>query len=240
MKITGIIPARYASTRLPGKPLIEIDGKPMIQRVYEQAVKAEKLQELIVATDDQRIYDCVKSFGGHVQMTATDHKNGTERIAEIAAKSKSDAFINIQGDEPYIAPEQINQIAELLEKGADIATLAKKIDAANEIADANTVKMVRGISGHALYFSRSPIPFYRNNPKTKSYWQHIGIYGFGKGILEKLVKLPPSPLEQAESLEQLRWLENGYQIQTAETHLLNISVDTEADLQALEKHLNSK
>lgn len=240
MKISGIIPARYASSRFPGKPLADIKGKPMIQWVYEQASKSKLLSEVIVATDDQRIFDCVKSFGGNVEMTAKNHRNGTERIAEVATRSNSDAFINVQGDEPFIAPEQIDQIAALLNKGAKIATLVKKMEIESDIQNSNTVKVARTLSGDALYFSRFPIPFNRNIKKESCYWQHIGIYGFGKGVLEQLVKLAPTPLEQSESLEQLRWLENGYTIQTAETDLHNISVDTHADLQALEKHLNNK
>ena len=240
MKISGIIPARYASSRFPGKPLANIKGKPMIQWVYEQASKAKLLSEVIVATDNQRIFDCVKSFGGKVEMTAESHRNGTERIAEVAARSNSDAFINIQGDEPFIAPEQIDQIAELLNNGAKIATLVKNLEEETDIQNPNTVKVARALSGEALYFSRFPIPFNRNIANKTNYWQHIGIYGFGKGVLEQLVKLAPTPLEQSESLEQLRWLENGYAIQTAETDLHNISVDTKADLQALEKHLKSE
>ncbi|MEX0813388.1 MAG: 3-deoxy-manno-octulosonate cytidylyltransferase [Chitinophagales bacterium] len=237
MNITGIIPARYASSRLPGKPLLKIAGKPMIQWVYEQASKAKKLDRVIVATDDQRIMDCVKGFGGSVVMTSAEHKNGTERIAEVAQKSESDAFINIQGDEPFIAPEQIDQIAALLESGAEIATLVKQISAQEEIQDTNTVKVVRSLSGKALYFSRHPIPFYRNSSGEKVFWQHIGIYGFNKAVLAQLVQLPVSPLEKAESLEQLRWLENGYEIYTTVTNISNISIDTELDLLQAQKLL---
>lgn len=235
MKISGIIPARYDSSRLPGKPLMLISGKPMIQRVYEQVIKAKKVHEVVVATDDLRIYDCVLAFGGKVEMTSNKHRNGTERIAEVAAKSKSDAFINIQGDEPFIAPEQIDAIADLLEAGAEIATLTRRLKDPKAISDPNTVKMVRDISGKALYFSRYPIPFNRNENAATVYWQHIGIYGFAKNILEELVKLPASILEQTESLEQLRWLENGYSIHTTETELENISIDTAADLIQVEQ-----
>lgn len=238
MKITGIIPARYASTRLPGKPLLKIAGKPIIQWVYEQASKAEKLKNLVVATDDERILDTVIAFGGKAVLTSSEHSNGTERIAEAASNIDSDAFINIQGDEPFIAPEQIDQIALLLSKGAKIATLVKQITDSEKILDPNMVKAVLSNSGKALYFSRYAIPYNRNEIKNLVYWQHIGIYGFEKSTLQEIVKLSPSSLELAESLEQLRWLQNEYEILTAETSIHNISIDTENDLVQAQKLLS--
>ncbi len=245
LNIIGIIPARYASTRFPGKPLVDIAGKSMIMRVYEQAEKANLLSDVIVATDDERIYNHVKEHGGKVTMTASSHQNGTERCAEVAKtlQQKADAFINIQGDEPCIHPEQINQVAELLmQQGVQIATLQKRIEDVSMLQNHTIIKVV-STGGKAHYFSRSAIPFFRNDStenwlKHHPYYKHIGIYGFQKEVLLNVVQLPPSPLEIAEQLEQLRWLENGYTIHLGETTQESYSVDVEGDLNKIVSILN--
>jgi 3-deoxy-manno-octulosonate cytidylyltransferase (CMP-KDO synthetase) len=241
IQITGIIPARYASTRFPGKPLVLIDGKTMIQRVYEQSKKSKLLNRVVVATDDERIYKHVISFGGEVVMTATHHQSGTERCAEVAEKIIADAFINIQGDEPYVHPEQIDEVALLLQKQeVEIATLIKQITDSEELFNVNKPKVVIGADNRALYFSRQTIPFLRDLEQAQwlnhqTFYKHIGIYGYKRNVLLNLVKLPMSLLEKAEALEQLRWLENGYSIYTSITQLESYSVDTEADLKSLPK-----
>ncbi len=244
LKIIGIIPARFSSTRFPGKPLVDIAGKSMIMRVYEQAKKASLLTDVIVATDDDRIFNHVEEHGGKVMMTAITHQNGTERCAEVAEtfRQDADAFINIQGDEPCIHPEQINQVAELLmQQGIQIATLQKRIEDVSLLQNPTIIKVV-STGGKAHYFSRSTIPFYRNDRidnwlKHHTYFKHIGIYGFQKDVLLNVVKLAPSPLETAEQLEQLRWLENGYTIHLGETTQESYSVDVEADLANIMKLL---
>lgn len=238
MKITGIIPARYASTRFPGKPLVDINGKTMIRRVYEQACKAKSLSDVIVATDDDRIFAEVQSFGGKVVMTATTHKNGTERCAEVAAQqgNASDVIINIQGDEPFIEPEQIDLLAACFNNPeTQIATLVRKTDWDDELKNPARIKVVLNRKSEAMYFSRSIIP----NPISKLHFDelefnlHIGIYAFRKAVLAEVVQLAPTPLELTESLEQLRWLENGYRITCAETKHASTPVDTPEDLAAL-------
>jgi 3-deoxy-manno-octulosonate cytidylyltransferase (CMP-KDO synthetase) len=241
MKIAGIIPARYASTRFPGKPLVDIAGKTMIHRVYEQALKAKSLTEVLVATDDERIFKEVEGFGGKVIMTAPHHQNGTERCAEVAAKLDVNVVINIQGDEPFIQPEQIDLLSATFINNlynTQIATLIKvhPFHALDEVLNNPArIKVVVNNKLEALYFSRSLIPFLRDHSKALSttFYKHIGIYGFRKDVLLELVKLPPSHLELAESLEQLRWLENGYRIQCAITNMESTSVDVPADLEGL-------
>jgi 3-deoxy-manno-octulosonate cytidylyltransferase (CMP-KDO synthetase) len=234
MKIIGIIPARFASTRFPGKPLVDIGGKTMIQRVYEQAKKASSLSEVLVATDDQRIFDAVEDFGGKVVMTSSSHTNGTERCNEVAASFEADVVINIQGDEPFIQPEQINQLADLfLDESVQIGTLVKQIYENADLHNPTIIKAVLSLKKEALYFSRSAIPFLRTPDTEHIFFKHIGIYGFRKAVLDSLVKLPLSSLEKAESLEQLRWLENGYKIQTALTEYNSLSVDVPEDLEKL-------
>lgn len=241
MKILGIIPARYASTRFPAKPLIDIYGKTMIRRVYEQANKSNLLDKLIVATDDELIFNEVKSFGGEVMMTSFKHKNGTERCAEVADElpENYDIVINIQGDEPFFEPEAIELIAECFEdEKTDIATLIKQIEDIHDLENPTVVKAVVAKNKKALYFSRLPIPFYRNDStdiriKKHVYYKHIGIYAYRANVLKEIVKLKESSLEKAESLEQLRWLENGYQISTNITTHDSNSVDTPEDLRAL-------
>jgi 3-deoxy-manno-octulosonate cytidylyltransferase (CMP-KDO synthetase) len=229
MKIIGLIPARYASTRFPGKPLVEIEGKPMIQWVYENASKSSCLSDVAVVTDDERIMQAVRNFKGKAIMTQSSHQSGTDRCAEAALQfPRAAAFINIQGDEPRIHPGQIDQVAQLLKQGADLATLARPESRSNLITDLNVVKVVRTADGKALYFSRSPIP-----ANAENFLIHVGIYGFRSNILQQITHLPVSLLEETERLEQLRWLENGYKIQVGLTEHQSISIDTEEDLKKL-------
>jgi len=237
MKIIGIIPARYASTRFPGKPLIDIAGKSMIQRVYEQVKRTVCLHEVIVATDDTRIVEHVQSFGGNVMMTSHTHESGTDRAAEIIRKVQGfDIAINIQGDEPFIDPLQIELLASCFEKGnTEIATLIKPITEEKELFNSNSPKVVINKNGEAIYFSRQTIPFLRNIAQQDwinehTFYKHIGIYGYQTSILSDLTQLPVSSLEAAEGLEQLRWLENGYRIQTAISNHETIAIDTPEDL----------
>jgi 3-deoxy-manno-octulosonate cytidylyltransferase (CMP-KDO synthetase) len=242
MKILGIIPARYASTRFPGKPLADISGKSMIHRVYEQCTKAESLLEVIVATDDDRIASHVNGFGGNFVMTSVSHKSGTERCAEAMRLWKRkhpgnwDAVINIQCDEPFIAPNQIELVGKLIgDKTVSIATLVKKIQNFQELSDPNVVKVVLNRYNEAMYFSRSPIPYLRDKGmsdwiKYVDYFKHIGIYGYQSDILERLPKLDQVENEMAESLEQIRWLSYGLRIKTAITEIDTISIDTPSDL----------
>lgn len=244
MKIIGIIPARYGSSRFPGKPLADIRGKTMIQRVYDQAKKAEKLDDIIIATDDKRIYDEVLSFGGNVEITSTDHINGTERCAEVAEVREADYFINIQGDEPYIHPEQIDQLASILDGQTELGTLVKKIKDSSSLENPNIMKVLLDQKSQAIYFSRQCIPYVRNYPKEEwihhyTFFKHIGIYAYRKDILKEIVKLPAGKLEMAESLEQLRWIENGYKIKVAKTTHESMSIDTPEDLDLLLNKLDN-
>jgi len=241
MKILGIIPSRFASTRFPGKPLIDIDGKTMVQRVYEQANKAESLAKVVVATDDERIFNHIESFGGNVVMTSSSHESGTERCAEVVSKMEEhfDVVINIQGDEPFINPEQINQLCSCFsDDKTDIATLIKKIDSEDELFNPNRPKVDIDENNFARMFSRNPIPELTNIEKNEwlnkhSFFKHIGIYGYRSSILNTISKLPVSPLEQKERLEQLRWLENNYAIKTAVTTFEAIAIDTPEDLEKI-------
>ena len=242
MNFTGIIPARYASTRFPGKPLVIIQGKSMIQRVYEQAKRSKKLSDVVVATDDKRIADHVKSFGGKFIMTSAKHRTGTERCAEVSKKlrlSNKDVVINIQGDEPFIDPAQIDAVCKCFaNKETQIATLVKKISDTKELFNPNVVKAVFDKNNFALYFSRNPIPYLREDKqenwlKQHDYYKHIGIYGYKAEVLAALVKLKSTALEKAESLEQLRWLENGYKIKIQETKLESVAIDTPNDLEVI-------
>ncbi|HCM77425.1 MAG TPA: 3-deoxy-manno-octulosonate cytidylyltransferase [Cytophagales bacterium] len=244
MKIVGIIPARYASTRFPAKPLAEIAGQTMIEWVYNQAKKSSKLERVIVATDNEKIYDHVKLKGGEVTMTSPDHVSGTDRCAEALASTgeQFDYVINIQGDEPFIDPRQIDLLASLLDGKAELATLIKKITDPEAVHNGNIVKVIRNVHNEAIYFSRSPLPHLRNVPmegwfEKQSYFKHIGMYGYRSDILGEITQLKPSSLELAESLEQLRWLENGYKIKVAETDIESIGIDTPEDLEKAVKHL---
>lgn len=239
--IVGVIPARYASTRFPAKPLVDIRGKSMIRRVYEQAIQSKSLDEVIVATDDARIFQHVAAFGGKVEMTAEHHRSGTERVAEVVARHPDYACcVNIQGDEPFLEPEQIDLLCGVLqEEGVQIATLIRRLTDASSLHSPHTVKAVIDNVGNAMLFSRSPIPFFRDEPDPDKwlsripYYKHIGIYGFRRDVLLKVAGMDASPLEQAESLEQLRWLANGYQIRTAETDREALAIDTPEDLRRL-------
>ena len=241
MKVLGIIPARYSSTRFPGKPLVVIDGKSMIRRVCEQAMSCPGLSEVIVATDDSSIEAHVKEFGGRAIMTSTHHKSGTERCSEVYEKllqgsTEYDVVVNIQGDEPYIHPGQIEQIISCFDSNeAMIATLMKRIISSGELINPNVVKVLSDINGKAVYFSRAAIPFVRDHDAGSwldhfNFYKHIGIYGYRPDILMQIVKLPPSPIETAESLEQLRWIDNGYEITLRETGFESLAIDTPADL----------
>lgn len=247
MNIVGIIPARYASTRFPGKPLANIKGKSMIQRVYEQAGKV--LQHVCVATDDERIYNTVTQFGGQVVYTDANHPSGTDRCAEAVAifekkiNMSADVVINIQGDEPFIDPKQITQLAELFAKpDTEIATLVKPISNADDLFDTNKVKVTRAKNGNALYFSRNCIPHLRGIAQKNwvlkhRFYHHVGMYAYRKKILFEICRLEKSELEMAESLEQLRWLENGYYIKTAITNIESFGIDTPEDLAHVLKKL---
>jgi 3-deoxy-manno-octulosonate cytidylyltransferase (CMP-KDO synthetase) len=241
LHFTGIIPARYASTRFPGKPLVTIGDKPMIRMVYEQASRS--LDVVYVATDDERIYDAVSGFGGRVIMTSPHHQSGTDRCAEavetIEARSgaRVDVVVNIQGDEPFIRPEQIDSIlACFSEPAVGIATLIRKAKPGEDIFNPNQPKVIIDISGNAIYFSRAAIPFQRDSdksdwPKQHTYFKHLGMYAYRKETLKAITLLPRSSLEIAESLEQNRWIENGYKIRTAITTWESISIDTPDDLE---------
>ncbi len=235
MKVLGIIPSRYASTRFPGKPLVDIGGKTMIRRVYEQAIQCNALDKLIVATDDQRIFDEVYSLGGDVIMTSSDHLNGTERCNEVAqAFSEFDFIVNIQGDEPFVHPEQIDQLVAILTEDVTLATLVKKVSNRQILHDPSKIKVVFNKKHEAMYFSRSIIPFERESASSyesnADYYQHIGLYAYRRDILNELSNLSPTAAEQAESLEQLRWLEHGYRIKIGFTTLESLMVDTPEDL----------
>ena len=238
MNFIGIIPARYESTRFPGKPLALIKNKPMIQWVVENAQNA--LDNVWVATDDERIANAVRKFGGNVVFTSHKHKSGTDRCAEAAEKIKSeinfDIVINIQGDEPFIQKEQISLLKSCFNADADIATLIKKIHSEEELFNPNRPKVVMDKQKNALYFSRSTIPHVRGKKnaewlQSNNFWAHIGMYAYKAEVLQKITKLSPGVLEQAESLEQLRWLENGFKIKTAETTHESIGIDTPEDLE---------
>ena len=226
MKVVIVIPARYASTRLPGKPLSDINGKPMIQHVYERASEASLASEVIVATDDERIAAAVRGFGGKASLTDPNHQSGTDRVIEIASTVEADIFINVQGDEPLIRPSDIDLLIRTMidDPGAEVATLSHPIDS-DTAANPNDVKVVTTHDGFALYFSRHPIPFPRDGARV-SYMKHIGVYGYRLEILRLLPKLPPSPLEAAEKLEQLRLLQSGIRIKVVQTTAAGPGVDT--------------
>ncbi len=249
MKFIGIIPARYASTRFPGKPLADIGGLSMIERVYRQAAKA--LPEVLVATDDRRIASEVERFGGRAVMTSPDHRSGTDRCHEayILSGSCADVVINIQGDEPFIDPSQIEAVKDCFNiVGTQIATLVRRFDPSlgwDALFNPNTPKVVLDDGMHALYFSRSIIPYVRNHPwqewiDSTIFYTHVGLYGYRADTLAEIVRLPQSQLELAESLEQLRWLQAGYSIQAALTDRPTVGIDTPADLEAAVKMLEGR
>ncbi|MGB7464367.1 MAG: 3-deoxy-manno-octulosonate cytidylyltransferase [Candidatus Acidiferrum sp.] len=240
-QVVVVIPSRYAATRLPGKPLVNLAGKPMVQRVYEQAKLAQTVHRVLVATDDQRIVDAVLAFGGEARMTRSDHRTGTERIAEVAAHEAGDVFVNIQGDEPLIDPVAVDTaVAALLEDPpAQIATVATPIRHVPDIMDPNVVKTVLDFDSNALYFSRAPIPWVRDTPQKVhvKYWKHLGLYVFQRDALLEYPTLPQGELEKIEQLEQLRWLENGWKIRVAEVEHDAVSVDAPEDVTRVEKLL---
>lgn len=245
MEFIGIIPARYASTRFPGKPLVDIGGKPMIQRVYKQTSKALNL--VIVATDDERIKQTVENFNGRVVMTSKFHKTGTDRCNEAIQIFRKDHFenidvvINIQGDEPFIQPEQLKQLMDCFEDpSTQIATLIQEIEMNQDIFNTNLPKVAINLNNEAIYFSRSPIPFILNEPEDQwvsshTFYKHIGTYAYRSDILQEITNLQPSSLEVAESLEQNRWIENGYTIKVKETKFKSFPVDTPEDLENIKK-----
>ncbi|MFA5447636.1 MAG: 3-deoxy-manno-octulosonate cytidylyltransferase [Sphaerochaeta sp.] len=243
MKVIGIIPARYGSSRLPGKPLKLIMGKPMIQHVYEQALKTKTLDKVIVATDDQRIMDVVDGFGGEAFMTREDHPSGSDRIAEVAAAFECDIVVNIQGDEPMIQPEIIDEFVEALlaDPEAVMSTGCDQMFDKEKYENPNVVKVVSDLNGNALIFSRSVIPYPRY-PETFAIYEHIGIYAYRKDFLMKYIELEPTPLMSTESLEQMKVLEHGYKIKVVKTKFKHeaMSVDTPEDLAAVEAIMKAK
>jgi len=245
--ILGIIPARYASSRFPGKPLIDILGISMIQRVYEQALKSALLKDVVVATDDERIFKHVESFGGKVVYTKEDHPSGTDRCFE-AFQIMDDDFeyiINIQGDEPFIDPSQIDLLSEVCTGTTELATLIIPVDSHEVLFDLGEVKITLNKEMEALYFSRMVIPFIKGQPqeewhKHHQYYRHVGMYAYRKDILEQITKLTPSSLEIAESLEQLRWLENGFKVKCAITNFDSHCIDTPEDIEKVIRLMNIK
>ena len=246
MKFIGIIPARYASTRFPGKPLALLGGKPVIQHVYEKV--AAVLEAAYVATDDERIYDVVKSFGGQVVMTRTDHKSGTDRIEEAIEKigGEWDVVVNVQGDEPFVAKSQLDTICHCVDDPTtQLATLGNPFESMEAVQNPNSPKIVVDNMGFAMYFSRSVIPYVRG--KEKSSWlthypflKHLGIYAYRKDVLRQVTQLPQSSLEIAESLEQLRWLQNGFKIKVGTTDVETVGIDTPQDLERAEEFLKTQ
>ena len=246
MKYIAIIPARYASTRFPGKPLAVLGGKTVIQRVYEQV--SGVLDEVYVATDDERILQCVEQFGGRAVMTRVDHKSGTDRIEEAVEKTGTDAdvVINVQGDEPFIQPSQVETLMHLFdEPSTQIGTLGKPFDSLEAVENPNSPKIVTDVRGFALYFSRSVIPYIRGVDSDDWFGQfpflkHLGIYAYRREVLAEVTRLPQSSLEKAESLEQLRWLQNGYRIRVGLTDVETVGIDTPEDLQRAEQLLEAR
>ena len=249
MNFLAIIPARYASTRFPGKPLARLGGKPVIQRVYEQV--AGVLDDAVVATDDERIRDAVRAFGGRVEMTSPDHRSGTDRCREAYCKQgrEYDVVVNVQGDEPFIRPSQLEAVKRCFDDPAtDIATLVKPFTEADGLAaleNPNSPKVVLDAQSRAIYFSRSVIPYLRGVPREEwlarhTFYKHIGLYAFRADVLRAVTALPQSPLELAESLEQLRWLENGYKIGVGISEVETIGIDTPEDLEKAERFLQLK
>ena len=249
MNFLAIIPARYASTRFPGKPLARLGGKPVIQRVYEQV--AGVLDDAVVATDNERIRDAVRAFGGRVEMTSPDHRSGTDRCWEAYCKQgpEYDVVVNVQGDEPFIRPSQLEAVKRCFDDPAtDIATLVKpftEADGLDALENPNSPKVVLGSAGQALYFSRSVIPYLRGVPREEwlarhTFYKHIGMYAFRRETLYKVTALPQSALERAESLEQLRWLENGFRIRAGISDVETIGIDTPEDLAKAEEFLKLK
>jgi len=243
-KVVVVIPARYGSTRLPGKPLVLLAGKPMIQRVYERAKLTKQANQVIVATDDERIVKAVEAFGGEARMTRADHRTGTERVAEVAAHVEGDIFVNVQGDEPLLDPGAVDTaVSALLEEPiASISTVATPIKTPGDIMDPNVVKTVLDFDGNALYFSRAPIPWVRDTAGKMlvRHLKHLGLYVFQREALLEYATLPQGELERIEQLEQLRWMENGWKIRVAEVEHDAVSVDVPEDVARVEKLLKEQ
>lgn len=244
IKVVVVIPARYLSTRLPGKPLVSLAGKPMIQRVYERVRLAQRVDRVIVATDDERIVKAVEGFGGEARMTRADHRTGTERVAEVAAREEAELFVNVQGDEPLLDPVAVDTaVASLREEpAASIATVATPIKTPADIMDPNVVKTVLDFDGNALYFSRAPVPWVRDTASKIQvrHLKHLGLYVFQRDALLEYPTLPQGELERSEQLEQLRWLENGWKIRVAEVEHDAVSVDVVEDVARVEKLLEGE
>jgi 3-deoxy-manno-octulosonate cytidylyltransferase (CMP-KDO synthetase) len=240
-KVVVVIPARYGSTRLPGKPLVMLAGKPMIQRVYERAKMAERADRVIIATDDERIVKAVEAFGGEASMTRREHRTGTERVAEVAAREEGDVFVNVQGDEPLLDPKAIDVAVNALmeEAQASISTVATPIKTPRDIMDPNVVKAVLDFDGNAIYFSRAPIPWVRDTASKIQvrHLKHLGLYVFQRDALLEYPTLPQGELERIEHLEQLRWMENGWKIRVAEVEHDAVSVDVPEDVARVERLL---
>jgi 3-deoxy-manno-octulosonate cytidylyltransferase (CMP-KDO synthetase) len=243
-KVIVVIPARYGSTRLPGKPLVKLAGQPMIQRVYERAKVAERIDQVIVATDDDRIVQAVHAFGGEARLTRPDHRTGTERVAEVAAHVEGEVFVNVQGDEPLLDPVAIDTAVDALlgEPQAQVATVATPVKVPADIMDPNVCKVALDFDENALYFSRAPIPWVRD-PAARiqvRHLKHLGLYVFQRNALLEYPTLPQGELERIEQLEQLRWLENGWKIRVAEVAHDAVSVDVPEDVARVEKLLQSE
>jgi 3-deoxy-manno-octulosonate cytidylyltransferase (CMP-KDO synthetase) len=242
-KVVVVIPARYGSTRLPGKPLVSLAGQTMIQRVYDRAKAAKSVHEVIVATDDERIIQAVKSFGGQARMTRQDHRTGTERVAEVAAHVEGDVFVNVQGDEPLLDPTAVDTAVEALleDEHNAVATVATPIKSPSDIMDPNVVKVVLDFDDNALYFSRAPIPWVRDTKADMQvrHMKHLGLYVFRRDALLEYPTLPQGELEKIEQLEQLRWMENGTKIRVAEVEHDAVSVDVPEDVARVEKLLQT-
>ncbi len=240
-EVLAVIPARFASSRFPGKPLASIDGRPMIQHVFDRVRQAERVSHVVVATDDAKIQKAVEEFGGEALMTRSDHRSGTDRVAEVAAHVPAKIYVNVQGDEPLVDPGTIDALvsAMLEEESVQIATPCSAIHTRDDIMDPNIVKVVRNFEGDALYFSRAPIPWVRDRVEkvAAQHWKHLGLYAYRRDALLDFPTLPPGDLEKLEQLEQLRWLENDYRIRVVETEYDAISVDVPADLERVNKIL---
>ena len=243
-QIWAVIPARYAAARLPGKPLAQIAGKSLVQRVWEQARQAKRVARVVVATDDPRIQQAVEAFGGEAVMTRPNHSSGTSRIAEVAVSSDAEIFINVQGDEPLVSPEAIDELAGAIanDETVQLATLATPLTNAKDIMDPNVVKVVLDFDDDALYFSRAPIPWVRDTATATRarHLKHLGLYAYRRDALLEFETLPPGELERVEQLEQLRWLENGFKMRVAETSHDSVSVDVPEDIARVEALIRDK
>lgn len=242
MKVVAVIPARYGSTRFPGKALAAIAGKPMVQHVFERARGAQRVSRVVIATDDERILQAVAGFGGEAMMTRGDHRSGTERVAEVAAHMEAEVYVNVQGDEPLVEPAAIDAlVAAMDEESVSVATLCTPITEPGDIMDPNVVKVVTDFEGNALYFSRAPVPWVRDEKQAvgMQHRKHLGLYAYRRAALLEFPTLPPGELEKLEQLEQLRLLENGYKIRVVETEFDSIGVDVPADAARVEQILGA-